>query len=260
LPSQIVAQVPMASRTASRRPEASRRARPLFSADPVANRSLHGLAFAWLSLAGVLLLWGPPPHAHAADGHDPLGFPVQGMYCPIPEPGEVPACQSPARERYAAFFEAVDSGRLDPAQTAQIEDALAHSGDERGAYLALSSLAYGYYRLAHEVSKQPQANPRLTARLVRWNELLTKVYGAESTSPALKQAVRTAAEDLAKRAPAVGVTCTAGRVEDCEAARGLVGALAAVDERTSVRSPLSRIIERLLGPSDGALGDPLEER
>lgn len=209
---------------------------------------------------GLLLLLCAQPADRATSGSLAPGLSTPGAYCPIPEPGEAPDCQTPARERYADFFEALESGRLDPAQTAQIERALADSGDERAAYLALSSLTYGYYRLAHAASKQPRANHRLTARLVRWNELLTKVYGAESTSPALKQAVRRAAEDLAMRAPAVGVTCTAGRVEDCEAARGLVGALAAVDERTSVRSPLSRVIERLLGTSDRALGQPPEDR
>jgi len=177
-----------------------------------------------------------------------------GAYCPIPEPGETPVCQEPARERYGEFFEAVEAGRIDPAQTAQIEAALTHSGDEGAAYLALSSLAYGYYRLAHQTGGQPGSDPRLQARLVQWNELLAGVYGDESTSPALKQAVRAAAEDLERRVPTVGVTCTAGHVEECESLTGLVGALTAIDENTSVRSPLSRLVERLLGPPSDPLG------
>jgi len=205
-----------------------------------------------LAVVGLLLA-GPAAAVTGTPGST-------GAYCPIPEPGETPSCQAPARERYAEFFAALESGEIDPAQTAQIEAALSRTGDETGAYLALSSLAYGYYRLAHEASQQPRANRRLTARLVRWNELLTKIYGAESTSPALKQAVRAAAEDLDARAPAVGVTCTAGREEDCEAVRGLVGALSAIDGGTSMRSPLSRLVERLLGPAGSPLGAPDEPR
>lgn len=179
-----------------------------------------------------------------------------GAYCPLPEPGETPACQAPARERYDAFFQAVEAGRIDPAQTASIEAALEHSGDESGAYLALSSLAYGYYKLAHQTGGQPGSDRRLQARLVRWNELLARVYGSESTSPALKQAIRDAAEDLDERVPTVGVTCTAGHVEECERREGLVGALTEIDERTSLRGPLSRLMERLLAPPRDPLGAP----
>jgi hypothetical protein len=179
-----------------------------------------------------------------------------GAYCPLPEPGETPTCQVPARERYGDFFDAVEDGRIDPAQMAQIEAALTGSGDgdEGAAYLALSSLTYGYYRLAHAAGREPGTNRRLQARLVRWNELLARVYGDESTPPALKQAVRDAAEDLARRVPGVGVTCTAGNAEDCENATGLVGVLTAIDDRTSVRNPLTRLIERLLGPPADPLG------
>ena len=231
------------------------------SDDPHANPSLHTrrppstrLLVAGLVIGAVLLLL--PVGSEAVSGAPGTA----GAYCPIPEPGETPSCQVPAREQYGEFFAAVESGRADPAQTTQIEAALSRTGDETGAYLALSSIAYGYYRLAHEASQQPHANPRLTARLMRWNELLTRVYGAESTPPALKAAVRTAAEDLGARVPPIGVTCTAGREADCEAVRGLVGALAAIDERTSMRSPLSRLGERLLGPADRAFGAPSQER
>ncbi len=208
-------------------------------------RTAYALAAMWV------LVFAPFGSAFSASG--PPG--AVGAYCPLPAPGETPVCQAPARERYGAFFAAVEAGDIDPAQMVQIEAALTRSGDgdEGAAYLALSSLVYGYYRLALDAGAVPGSEPRLQARLVRWNQLLTRVYGADDTPPALKAAVRTAAEDLEKRVSTVGVTCTAGRVEDCENATGLVGALSAIDEGTSMRSPLSRLIERLLGPPD----DPL---
>ena len=99
-----------------------------------------------------------------------------GAYCPFPEPGQKPACLAPVQERYPAFLEGADRGRIDEAVTAGVEADLTAASDTRDAYLALSSLAYAYYRLAQREAANPGADPALVRRLEHWNGLLSGLY------------------------------------------------------------------------------------
>ena len=98
-----------------------------------------------------------------AAGGDPS---AAGAYCPLPEQGQVPECLKPAKAEFGDFFEAIEAGGVNDSQSRKLETALAGSSQEE-SYLALSSLAYGYFRLAQRAAADPSATPRLTARLER---------------------------------------------------------------------------------------------
>jgi hypothetical protein len=91
--------------------------------------------------------------------------------------------------------------------------------------------------------------------LVHWNTLLVSTYADPDTTPGLRSAVREAAADLHRRVPPVGRTCLPDDAQSgCASASGLVAALAAIDDRSGVRDPLSRLVERLLSPEQNHLG------
>ena len=188
---------------------------------------LAGRAGAILAVAALL------PLATGATGDDPA---KPGAYCPLPEPGEVPQCQAPARAEFGDFFEAVESGGVDDRQAQRLEAALAGGSSDEELYLALSSLAYGYFRLAQRAAADPKARPELAARLDGWNRVLVDAYASSDANPEFQQAVRQAALDLADRAPPVS---TDG---------GLLELIAQADGRSSgMRGPLEGLVERILG-------------
>jgi len=201
-----------------------------------------------LGLVLLALVWIAGPAAAA----ERSGKPSAGAYCPLPEKGKKPVCLSPAEARYQGFFQAIERGDLDDRHAAAVEaDLLAGANPER-AYLALSSVTYGYYRLADLVGSRPEADPALLARLSHWNRLLLQVYGEKGPRSDFQLAVREAAVDLQARTPAAGELCARSHsVEgECPGADGLVRALAQIDSSAGIRAPLSKLMNRVVGRSD----------
>ena len=192
---------------------------------------------AWL--AGLLL---PGVAGRAVEGFGP------GAYCPLPEKGEVPSCLAPARKTYADFFTALDAGGADDAALATVEDAVALGAQEDRAYLALSSLSYGYYRLAQRASISETADPEITSRLARWNELLARAYSASPDDVPYRAAVRQAAEELRDRAP-ITLPCrdSNGEPSDCNSTESVLRGFNAASERVGIRGALERLLKRMLG-------------
>jgi hypothetical protein len=154
-----------------------------------------------------------------------------------------------AREEYSDFLDSVESGELDSGAARKLEVDL--SSGER-AYLALSSLAYGYYRLAEQAAAEPDQSPILIARLESWNALLSELYTSSGDDPALQRAVREAAEDLHRRAPRVGAECrdASGAPADCPSTGLLLRMLREADAqsgRHGVRGALTQLLNRLRG-------------
>ena len=190
-----------------------------------------------LALATLLAALGTGPALGAT------GEPSKpGAYCPFPEADETPQCFAPVEEEYADFIDAVEIGGIDATQLAIVEAKLQDGGRDGDAYLALSSLAYGYFRVAERAAAEEQPDPVLVERLQRWNKLLTSAYRNADAEPAFRTAVRTAALDLHARAPAVATECgprgkgrscrttslllrTLRQFEDPAAQRGIRGAL-----------------------------------
>jgi hypothetical protein len=174
--------------------------------------------------------------------------PAPGAYCPLPEKGQAPVCLAPAQAEYEDFFAGVESGDLSEDAAHAVELDLGSNEATERTYLALSSLSYGYYRLAELVARSPETDPALLPRLKRWNDLLLQVYeGAGADSP-LGSAVREAALDLQRHTPAIGALCPAeSPPDDCTSADGLVRALARLDQNAGVRSPLTRLMNRMVG-------------
>jgi hypothetical protein len=183
-------------------------------------------------------------HAALAGGAEP------GAYCPLPEKGEVPSCMAPARETYSGWFDALERGALADADAAQVESAVAQGAASEHAYLALSTLAYGYYQLARREADRPEQDPAVAARLTRWNTLLESAYAASPDDAAYRAAVRRAAEDLRQRA-AIRLPCqdAKGAPADCNSTEAVLRGLDAADEQLGIRGALDRLLRRLFGGS-----------
>jgi hypothetical protein len=177
----------------------------------------------------------------------PAGDVVPGAYCPLPKAGERPECLEPARGQYGAFFAALETGEPSDTAVEQVEADLARGVASERAYLALSSLAYGYYRLAQLASATPGEDPSIVARLERWNGLLSGAY-ASSPDPAYRRAVRRAAEDLDERS-AVELPCVdaAGHTVPCRSTEVLLRGLDQAGAEVGVRGALRRMLRRIFG-------------
>lgn len=171
-----------------------------------------------------------------------------GAYCPLPEKGEVPSCLAPAKKTYSDFFTALDAEDADDAALATVEDAVALGAQEDSAYLALSSLSYGYYRLAQRASISETADPEITSRLARWNDLLARAYSASPDDVPYRAAVRQAAEELRDRAP-IALPCrdADGEPSDCNSTESVLRGFNAASERVGIRGALERLLKRMLG-------------
>ena len=181
------------------------------------------------------------PDPCRADGAKP------GSYCPLPEAGEVPQCLAPAQETYGDFFEAVERGPGDDGSLAAVEsDVTGDVGPRR--YLALSSLAYGYYRLAQRAAATPGEDPRVVARLERWNGLLARAYSENEGDEGYRRAVRSAAEDLDTRVDVV-LACSDARGEDteCNSTEAVLRGFNRASDQVGIRGALSRLIGRFWG-------------
>ena len=193
----------------------------------------------------LALLLVAPLASRAAEGE--IG---PGSYCPLPREGEKPSCLEPAVAEYGEFFRAVDSGSIDAAELARVEGAVASGAASPQGYLALSSIAYGYYRLSQQAARTPEVDPAIAARLERWNALLGQAYDA-SQSDAWRTAVRAAALDLHRNAPSVP-TCrdAQGAEVTCDSTDALMREIDAKAGEVGFRGGLERLLERILGEED----------
>lgn len=171
-----------------------------------------------------------------------------GAYCPLPEKGEVPRCLDPARETYGSFFEALDDESVGDASVSAVEEAVARGSAGPHAYLALSSLAYGYYRLAQRAEATAGDDPPLQARLHRWNALLARAYAESPGDTRYREAVRRAAEELRERAP-IALPCHDARGEEseCNATESVLRSFDATTRRVGIRGALERLLLRIFG-------------
>jgi hypothetical protein len=196
-------------------------------------------------LAGVWLAAA----AQAADEVRP------GAYCPFPKPGEKPACLEPAKDAYGEFFTALDEqGAVDEAAAARMEADLAAGADSQNAYLALSSLAYGYYRLSQQAAATPNEDPQVVARLERWNAVLSRAYAASPQDAKFQDSVREAALDLQRRAPPVALSCldeSGGHVR-CDSTQAVLRDIDRLRDQVGVRGALARILGRFFGDGEGS--------
>jgi hypothetical protein len=176
---------------------------------------------------------------HAGGGATP------GAYCPLPEPGQQPRCLAPARETYADYFAALERGAIGDADAASVEAAVAQGAAAEHAYLALSSLAHGYYELALREAGRPEQDPEVTLRLARWNQLLERAYSASPEDADYRAAVRRAATELRERAP-VALPCVdeRGAPSSCSSTESVLRSLDAADERAGLRGALERLLRR----------------
>lgn len=173
-----------------------------------------------------------------------------GAYCPLPKADEKPSCLDPAREEYTDFFAAIDENAIDDDRLARVEVAVV--GEDQD-YLALSSLAWGYYRLSVQATRTPGADPEIVARLERWNALLETAYGEHSGDDPHREAVRTAALDLRSKAPPVTLRCTDenGQSTECDSTDAVVRGLDAAASDVGPRGALERLLQRWFG-GDGS--------
>ena len=198
---------------------------------------------AWLSL--LLLL---PAGSAAGAGKGEI---APGAYCPLPERGEIPRCLDPARETYAEFFTALEGGAGGPALVAaedDVENAVAGGAREEGAYLALSSLSYGYYRLAQRAAESRAVDPEVTRRLARWNEVLAHAYRVSPGDERYREAVRQAALELRERAP-IELPCGGSQdgARSCRSTEDVLRGIDATSDRVGIRGALAGLLRRVFG-------------
>jgi len=171
-----------------------------------------------------------------------------GSYCPLPPPGQKPRCLDPAQAVYGEFFEALEQGVPADAATARLDADLAAGPASANAYLALSSLAYGYWRLS-ERAAHAQSDPALAARLESWNALLREAYTASPEDSSYRAAVREAALDLHRRAPPVRLRCVdaAGATAECDSTEAVLRGIDAASGEVGLRGALARLLARIFG-------------
>ena len=198
-------------------------------------------------LVAVALVFAPGG-LRAAEG-DPS---KAGAYCPLPKPGEKPACLAPAEAQYGDFFAAVDEGTISDETAAQVEQDLRALQATDRAYMALSSLSYGYWRLAMRAAEAEEPDPAVLRQLQRWNDLLTAAYRESGEDPEFRDAVRTAAVDLDEHTPEDGLKCldADGNPMRCRPTAGLVASIDSLDEQLGVRGAIRRVLDRMVGDED----------
>ena len=196
-----------------------------------------------LLLAALLALPLGASHVRG-DGPD-----QPGAYCPLPKKGETPRCLEPAIAEYGEFFTALEEPDVSETRLARLEGDVAAGADAENAYLALSSLAYGYYRLSQRVAAADDADPRFLARLERWNALLAVAYEQSADDTEFREAVRQAALDLQRNAPPVSLRCVDARGEtmECDSTDAVMRGIDAAANEVGIRGGFERLLRRLLG-------------
>jgi hypothetical protein len=175
-----------------------------------------------------------------------------GAYCPFPEKGETPRCLEPAKNEYVEFFTALAQGELLDADVDRLERDVASGASSETPYLAISSLSYGYYRLAERAATNPDEDPAVAARLERWNELLALAYDTSPDDPSYRAAVRDAAFDLEQRGPQVKLRCVdeRGRTTECNSTEAVLRGFNRTEEEVGIRGALDRLIQRMMNWRD----------
>jgi hypothetical protein len=171
-----------------------------------------------------------------------------GAYCPLPKKGETPACLEPAIAEYGEFFSAIEEEDLSETSLARLEGDVAAGAKADNAYLALSSLAYGYYRLSQRVAAAEGADPRFLARLEQWNALLAVAYEESGEDTEFRRAVREAALDLQRNAPPVRLRCVdeRGETTECDSTDAVMRGIDAAANEVGIRGALERLLKRIL--------------
>lgn len=198
---------------------------------------------------GLLLLLAPlAAIGSARAAGDPA---AAGAYCPLPPPGQKPRCLDPAQATYGEFFAALEGGVPPEAATARLDADLAAGPASANAYLALSSLAYGYWLLS-ERAAAAQTDPALAARLESWNALLRQAYAASPDDAPYRAAVREAAQDLRRRAPPVRLRCTDadGGTAECDSTEAVLRGIDAASGEVGLRGALERLLARIFGGAE----------
>jgi hypothetical protein len=201
-----------------------------------------------IAIAGAILLAFTLelPFAFGSDEIQP------GAYCPFPQEGETRECLDPAEDAYAEFFSALAAGDLSDEDAARLERDVASGPSSEAPYLAISSLSYGYYRLAQRAATNPDEDPAVVARLQRWNELLAQAYDVSADDPSYRAAVREAALDLERRGPQVKLHCVdeRGRRTECNSTEAVLRGFNRAEEKIGIRGALGRLLRRMMGGSD----------
>jgi hypothetical protein len=193
----------------------------------------------------ALLAWACALGAFAAQG---AGDMAPGSYCPLPKAGEVPECLKPARKEYRDFFEALDRGDVRNREAARLEADVAGGAASQRAYLALSSLSYGYYQLAQQAASAPDADPGVIARLERWNALLALAYEGSADDRRYREALRAAAQELHERTRvSLGCADAQGKPAECDSTEAVLRGFEAASDEVGIRGALRRLFERILG-------------
>ncbi|HME68789.1 MAG TPA: hypothetical protein VKM54_02860 [Myxococcota bacterium] len=177
------------------------------------------------------------------------GKPTAGAYCKIPEEGQTPVCLQPAQRTYTEFFSGLAQNKLSDEEARRVERDVAQGAQSERPYEALSTLAYGYYRLARAASSQGGTDPEIAARLEHWNELLSKAYATSEKDPGYREAVRQAALDVGRRTPPMGLRCTDadGNPARCDSTEAVVRAMGEMRDTTGVRGEIGRLFDRVFG-------------
>lgn len=177
------------------------------------------------------------------------GKPAAGAYCKIPEEGQASACLQPAQHNYTEFFSGLAQNKLSDEDAQRVERDVAQGAQSERSYEALSTLAYGYYRLARATSSRGGSDPEITARLEHWNELLSKAYATSEKDPGYREAVRQAALDVRRRTPPMGLRCTdaGGNPARCDSTEAVVRAMGEVRDTTGVRGKIGLLFDRIFG-------------
>lgn len=200
----------------------------------------------------ALILAAGPPAQPAAAAREEGGRPQAGDYCPLPEPGETPECLLEAQREYPEFFSGLEDGGVDEEATSQLEAEVARGAAGERPYEALSSLAYGYYVLAHRAAETRRPlDPRTAARLERWNEVLARAFETSEEDPRFREAVETAATDIQRSTPPLALRCLDAEGEEttCDSTEAVLRGIQRARERTGIRGQLRRLLEQVLGGS-----------
>jgi len=196
-----------------------------------------------LVLAALLALPIGAPDVRGAGANEP------GAYCPLPKKGETRRCLEPAIAEYSEFFSAIEENDVSETRLARLEGDVAAGAGAENAYLALSSLAYGYYRLSQRVAAADDADPRFLARLEQWNALLAVAYETSADDTEFRRAVREAALDLQRNAPPVRLRCVDERGEtvECDSTDAVMRGIDTAASEVGIRGALERLFERIFG-------------
>jgi len=175
--------------------------------------------------------------------------PKPGAYCKLPEEGQVAACLQPAQRTYSEFFAGLAQNKLSNEDARRVETDVAQGAQSARSYEALSTLAYGYYRLARASASQGRGDPELLVRLEHWNELLSKAYVSSEADASYQEAVREAAIDVGRRTPPMGLRCVdpEGKPARCDSTEAVIRAMGEVRDSTGVRGQIGRLWDRIFG-------------